>query len=107
MTDHTCDKRSSKSWITQHYPEYILEPSFSEKDALWTGGKWESNDEHVARKQKLLEDIFENDQSDVVALVTHSYAVSAILEVIGIDHFRMREGGSIALLVRGEKVVKE
>lgn len=106
LTDHTCDKRSSKSWIAQNYAQYILEPSFSEEDGLWNAERWESDSEHVARKQRLLEDIFESDQNDFIALVTHSYAISAILEVVNLGHFRMREGSSIALLIRGEKLEK-
>jgi broad specificity phosphatase PhoE len=104
LTDHTCDKRSSKSWITQHYPDYVLEPSFAEDDRLWTGGRWETNDEHVARKQRVLEDIFVSDKNSFVALTTHSYAISAILEVVGLKHFRVREGSSIALLIGAEVI---
>jgi broad specificity phosphatase PhoE len=104
LTDHTCDRRSSKNWIQKHYPGYSIEPGLSEEDRLWTGGGWETTEEHVARKQRVLEDIFETDRNTFVALATHSYAISAILRAVGLTEFRVREGSSIALLVKAEKV---
>lgn len=104
LTDHTCDRRSSLSWIKEHYPDYVVEPGFSEEDKLWSSSKWETVEEHVARKQQLLEDIFETDKSAFVALMTHSYAISAILRAVGLQEFRVREGSSIALLVKAERV---
>lgn len=104
LTDHTCDRRSTRSWIEEKYPNYVIEPGFSEEDKLWTGGRWETMDEHTARKQRVLEDIFSTDEHTFVGLTVHSYAISAILRVVGLTEFRVREGSSIALLVRAEKV---
>lgn len=104
LTNHTCDRRSSLSWIKKHYPDYVIEPEFSEEDKLWSSSKWETVEEHVARKQQLLEDIFETEESSFVALTTHSYAISAILRAVGMEEFRVREGSSIALLVKAERL---
>lgn len=38
-------------------------------------------------------------------LLTHSYAISAILEAVGAPHFRVAEGAVFPLLVRGEVVL--
>jgi broad specificity phosphatase PhoE len=103
LTNHTCDRRSTLSWIKDHYPDYIVEPGFSEDDVLWSSSREETAEEHVARKQRLLEDIFENDRNAFVELTTHSYAVSAILEAVDMAGFRVREGSSVALLVRAER----
>ncbi|KAK1727741.1 phosphoglycerate mutase [Colletotrichum acutatum] len=104
MTDHTCDKRSSRSWIESAYPRYHIEPGFTEEDRLWKADRFETTEEHVARKQLVLEEIFSTDAAQFVSLTVHSYAISAILMVGGQEEFRVREGSSIALLVRGEKV---
>ena len=104
LTGHTCDRRSSKSWIQEHYPSYSIKRGFSEEDVLWTGSRWESTEEHVARKQQLLEDIFETDRNAFVALTSHSYAISAIQRAVGLTELRLREGSSVALLVKAEKV---
>lgn len=104
LTDHTCDRRNSMSWIRKHYPDYIIEPNFSERDTLWNSSRWETAEEHASRKHQLLDDIFETDTNEFIALTTHSYAISAILSTVGMKPFRVREGSSIALLVKAERV---
>ncbi|KAE8377037.1 histidine phosphatase superfamily [Aspergillus bertholletiae] len=104
LTDHTCDKRSTRTWIEGHYPCYLIEPGFSEDDRLWKPDGWESAEEHVARNQKVLEEIFDHDFGTFISLSVHSYAISAILRACGCEEFRVCEGSTIALLVRGERV---
>lgn len=104
LTDHTCDRRSTRSWIENNYPDYVLEPGFSEEDILWTGGRWETREEHTLRKQAVLEDIFSTDENNFISLTVHSYAISAILRVLGLPEFRVREGSSIALFVKADKI---
>jgi broad specificity phosphatase PhoE len=104
LTNHTCDRRSSRSWVETNYPDYLIEPAFSEEDVLWTGGRWETMDEHAARKQEVLEEIFSTDENAFVGLSTHSYAISAILRTLGLFEFRVREGSTITLFVKAEKV---
>ncbi|KAF6789411.1 phosphoglycerate mutase family protein [Colletotrichum sojae] len=104
MTDHTCDKRSSRTWIAGAYPKYIIEPGFTEEDELWKADVFENTESHLARKQLVLEEIFSSDPSYFVSLTVHSYAISAIMNVGGQKKFRVREGSSIAVLVRGDKV---
>ncbi|KAJ3547267.1 hypothetical protein NM208_g1602 [Fusarium decemcellulare] len=104
LTDHTCDRRRTKDWITATYPEYELEAGFTDEDRLWHADRSESKEEHVARTQSLLEDIWTQDSGTVLALITHSYTLSSILEVIDAPHFRVGEGVMTAFLVRGERV---
>ncbi|OHF02361.1 phosphoglycerate mutase [Colletotrichum orchidophilum] len=104
MTDHTCDKRGPRSWIGRAYPRYIIEPGFTEEDQLWKADRFETTEEHVARKQQVLDEIFSTDPAQFVSLTVHSYAISAILKVGGQEEFRVREGSSIALLVRGDRI---
>ena len=52
----------------------------------------------------MLENIFSIDESAFIGLTLHSYAISAILRAVGLPKFRVREGSSIALLVKGEKI---
>lgn len=107
LTNHTCDKRSTRLWITEHYPEYVLDQDFEMEDTLWRADRYETNDEHVARKRRLLEDIFANDKSTFLSLTTHSYAISAILEVVEAPHFRVSEGAIVPLLIKAEEVKRE
>ncbi|RAL02979.1 putative phosphoglycerate mutase [Aspergillus ibericus CBS 121593] len=104
LTDHTCDKRSSLSWINRYYPSFLIENGFSEEDRLWSPFLSESIKEHVARKQRVLENLYERDPNQIISLTVHSYAIGAILRACGAEEeFIVREGSTIALLVRGER----
>jgi broad specificity phosphatase PhoE len=107
LTDHTCDRRSTLSWIKEHYPDYIIGRGLSEDDVLWSSSCEETAEEHVTRKQRLLEDMFENDRNAFVELTTHSYAISAILEAVSMAGFRDSEGSSVAMLVKAERISSE
>ncbi|KAK1983000.1 phosphoglycerate mutase [Colletotrichum cereale] len=103
MTDHTCDKRSPRSSIESAYPGYMFEPGFTEEDQLWKADRFETAEEHIARKQQVLDEIFSTDGKQFVSLTAHSYAISAILGVGGQEEFKVREGSSVALFIRGER----
>ena len=51
-----------------------------------------------------LEDIFTNESNHFVAISTHLYAISAILTILGLRHFRIRESCSITVFLKGEKL---
>jgi broad specificity phosphatase PhoE len=106
LTGHTCDKRSSKSWIAENYPDFVFEEGFEEDDTLWEEKKesTEELEELTARKQRLLEDIFTNDSSQVIAVTTHSYSIYGIQEAVGAEHYRVGEGVMVPLLVKGVKI---
>lgn len=84
---------------------YVIEDSFAEDDALGSTTEAETDEEHRVRKQRALEDVWEREQGkDIVALVMHSIALRAILEVCGANVYRVREGTSVGLLVKGKKI---
>jgi broad specificity phosphatase PhoE len=103
FTVHTCDLRRPRSWIEQNYTGYTIENDVTQEDQFAGQKRWETDDEHYARKQEALEQIFSSDKNDFVSLTVHSYAVAAILAVCKGEVFRIREGTSMALLVRGEE----
>ncbi|KAM0281444.1 hypothetical protein ACHAQH_003567 [Verticillium albo-atrum] len=102
MTDHTCDARSSRTSIQEAYPEYIIEPSLTETDELWRADHFESDEEHIARKQRVLEDIFSTDHSQYISLTVHSQAIQAIMKVGGVKPFKIREGTTFAVVMRAD-----
>ncbi|KAI1103292.1 phosphoglycerate mutase-like protein [Jackrogersella minutella] len=104
LTDHTCDRRSSRTWIEQNYPDYSIEEGFSELDASWDAGKSESPEQHIVRTQRMLDDIFENDASPVISLTTHSFTITTILAVLGYPKFLVNEGTLVPFLVKAERV---
>jgi len=104
---HTCDRRSSKSYIEAHFPNYIIEPGFSENDELWSPNERESDEAQDVRLKLLLDDIFNHDESTYISLTSHSGAISALLRVIGHREFRLRTGSVIPVLVKAEWSISE
>ncbi|KAG5930119.1 hypothetical protein E4U42_002855 [Claviceps africana] len=99
---HTCDFRRPRSWIENNYPGYVVEDNVTERDGFSGQTRAETDEEHYARKQKALAEIFSTDSNVFISLTVHSFAISAILQVCHGESFKVREGTSLALLVKGE-----
>ncbi|KLU82308.1 hypothetical protein MAPG_01382 [Magnaporthiopsis poae ATCC 64411] len=103
VTDHTCDRRSSRTWIAEHYPRFRASPEdLAEEDPLWRAGQTETPEVHVKRWQAVLQDIWLSDPSPFIAIVSHSMALAALLELLGLETFHVRPGTTFALLVKAE-----
>jgi broad specificity phosphatase PhoE len=96
---HTCDQRSSRSWIADAYPDYQIEDGFSEKDELWQPDRRETIEEHSERSTKLFDDIFTHDDSQFVSLVAHSGATMALFRATGWGQIPVAAGAVYPLLV--------
>jgi hypothetical protein len=96
---HTCDQRSSRSWITTAYPNFAIEDGFVEEDELWDPDRRETPEEHVERSTKLLSDIFSNDESVSVALTAHSGAIMSLFAATGWKKVPVAVGALYPLLV--------
>lgn len=108
LTDHTCDKRSPRSWIAEHYPDFVIEDGFVESDELWEAWRNppENHDNHVQRVYELLSEIFTHDSSPFISLSAHSYALTAILCSLGTvteQTFRVGEGVMVPLFVKATR----
>jgi len=99
---HTCDKRSNRTWISNHFNAFNIEPGFTEQDELWNADVRESNGELVDRAKLLLTDIFNHDNSSVISFTAHSGFITAMLEAIGHRPFPLEPGSIIAVLLKGE-----
>jgi hypothetical protein len=100
---HTCDQRSSKTWITSTFPGFRLEDDFREDDELWRADRRETLEEHVGRKIALLVDLFENDDNQTIALVAHSGATMALFGATGWGKIPVKAGAVYPLLVRATR----
>jgi len=79
MGVHTCDRRSSKTYIIENYPSYKIEPDFTENDELWVPDLRESDSAQTARSKELLDDVFSHDDSTFISFSSHSGEIAAIL----------------------------
>jgi broad specificity phosphatase PhoE len=103
MGEHTCDKRSTRSVIQKTVPEWDIEPGFTEEDELWQADHRETNDEHDARTQELLDDVFTDDGRTFISFTSHSGAIASLLRVIGHRQLRVPTGGFMPTLVKATK----
>ncbi|KAF1987448.1 phosphoglycerate mutase family protein [Aulographum hederae CBS 113979] len=99
---HTCDCRSSKSYIHDTYPSYLFEPGFAENDPLWLPNVRESNSQQVVRLTKLLDDVFTHDDRTWISFTSHSGSIGAILKAIGHRPFSLRTGAVTPVFVKAE-----
>jgi broad specificity phosphatase PhoE len=99
---HTCDKRSTRTYIHTTYPTYVIEPSLTENDELWSPKIRESDSQLDARLKSLLDDIFTNDESTWISLTSHSAAIGSMLRVLGHREFRLKTGAVMPVLVKAE-----
>jgi len=104
---HTCNRRSSKSYIERTYPGYTFEAGFTEEDELWRAGEEEEREQESEtdeRLRRLLDDVFANDVSMYVSFTSHAMAIAAILRVVGHREFFLDTGAVLPVLVQAERV---
>jgi hypothetical protein len=104
ISEHTCDRRSNKTYIAQQFPTYKFEPGFPEHDQLWTGVTEETDEGQEFRSQTVLDNIFSTDNSTYLSFTSHSGEIASILEVLGHRAFSLNTGAVIPVLVKAETV---
>ncbi|KAH9862993.1 hypothetical protein J1614_010663 [Plenodomus biglobosus] len=79
ISGHTCNRRSSKSYISQNFPDFSFEKGFAEQDPYWMELMDEPRANQDARSKAVLDDIFANDDSTYISITAHSGAISSLL----------------------------
>ncbi|KAI6034576.1 histidine phosphatase superfamily [Pisolithus microcarpus] len=69
---HTCDKRRTRTYIHETFPEYLIEAGFTEEDELWTPDVRETWEDVDVRVKTVLDMIFENDKEQCNDLFSRS-----------------------------------
>jgi broad specificity phosphatase PhoE len=104
VSEHTCDRRSNRTYIHASFPKYRFEPGFTEYDTLWTGITAEPSSAQDARSKELLDDIFSSDCDTYLSFTSHSGEIGSLLRVLGHRVFSLRTGAVIPVLVKAETV---
>lgn len=78
ISGHTCDRRSSKTYIHNLFPSYRIEPGFTENDELWETLHGETNIDQDIRSKKVLDQVF-SDHSMYISITSHSGEIASIL----------------------------
>jgi broad specificity phosphatase PhoE len=79
VSAHTCDRRSTKSYIKKNFPAFKFEKNFPEHDPYWTEFFAEPREDQDARSSSALDDIFWNDENTYVSITSHSGEIASLL----------------------------
>jgi len=101
---HTCDQRHNKTYIEEHFPEFVIEHGFTEQDELWTTTR--ETDAHVALRAKtVLDQIWENHaEATFVSITSHGGFIGGFLTVVGRGSYPLSTGGVIVLVVKASEI---
>ncbi|KAL6712377.1 putative phosphoglycerate mutase pmu1 [Coniothyrium glycines] len=100
ISAHTCDRRSNKSIIKKHFPEFKFEKGFAEEDPYWTELFAEPSANQDLRSKAVLDDIFTSDDSTYISITSHSGEIASLLRVLGHRNFSLSTGSAIPVLVK-------
>lgn len=103
MGEHTCDRRSNRTFIHDAFPDWHIEPGFTEDDELWQKDHRETNQEHDTRTQELLDDLFGDEEGLFWSFTSHSGAIASLLRVIGHREYRLPTGGMMPVLLKATR----
>ncbi|KAK4501840.1 hypothetical protein PRZ48_007649 [Zasmidium cellare] len=99
---HTCDKRSSRDEILSQFPEFALEPGFSDEDELWKPDHRETLEERIPLMRQFLHEVFQDAESTFISLTTHSGAIRALYKAIGHPDVWVAAGAVVPIVVRSK-----
>ncbi|KAK4148635.1 phosphoglycerate mutase [Chaetomidium leptoderma] len=100
MTLHTCNRRSSKTYISEMFPFYQFEAGFTESDELWHASESETDEAFAVRAKAVLDDVFVTDNKSWISVTAHSGAITQLLAALNHRPFRLATGQIIPVLVK-------
>lgn len=101
---HTCDRRRTRTWITENHPQFTIEDGFKEADELWKPDVRETLPEHAVRMKAFLDDMFSHDDETIVSLTIHSGSIMALFSVIGHVGLHVAPGNIVPMLIKAERI---
>ncbi|KAJ7846508.1 histidine phosphatase superfamily [Mycena leptocephala] len=98
----TCDKRKTRAYIKEAFPQFDIESGFTDEDELWEIEAQETQQHAVTRAKTVLDRIFIED-TDVtfVSITAHVGIISSFMRAIGRDWYRLPTGGVLPVIVKG------
>ncbi|KAL9131841.1 MAG: hypothetical protein Q9217_000287 [Psora testacea] len=82
ISGHTCDRRRSKTYIQDSFPNYKIEKGFTENDELWEALHAETSVDQDIRSRKVMDDVFSHDGSTYISITSHSGEIASLLRGI-------------------------
>ncbi|KAG6889697.1 hypothetical protein C0995_015445 [Termitomyces sp. Mi166 len=89
---HTCDQRRTRTYIHATFPEFRIEPGFTENDLLWTPEVRET-DAHVAgRAKQVLDLVFSEDKDSFISVTGHGGIINGFMASVGRPTYNLPTG---------------
>ncbi|KAF7314061.1 F-box domain-containing protein [Mycena chlorophos] len=99
--EHTCDKRRSKTYIQENFPQFDIEEGFSEEDELYTAEDRETPEHAAERARRVLEHVFTADAGrTVISITAHSGIINGFLRALGRPRYALPTGGILPVVVK-------
>ena len=93
ISGHTCDRRRSKTYIQERFPQYRFEEGFPEDDPLFQPLHQETETDQDVRSKAVLDDVFRQDKSTFVSITSHSGEIASLLRGMRLNHSFSRTVG--------------
>ncbi|KAK4689916.1 hypothetical protein P7C73_g203, partial [Tremellales sp. Uapishka_1] len=102
---HTCDQRSSKTYIEKRFPSFEIEEGFAENDELWKADERETDQHMQFRSRRAMDRLFgpEGAEETYISITGHSAIFGQLLVVLGHQPYPLETGEMIPVAVKATK----
>ncbi|KAL7410167.1 histidine phosphatase superfamily [Mrakia frigida] len=97
---HTCDQRSTKTVLSETYPGWNFDASFTEHDQLYNPTYQENGGAQSLRLQQQMNELFSSDDSTYVSITAHSGVINSFFTAVGHKRFSVQTGGVVPVVIK-------
>ncbi|KAG8935787.1 hypothetical protein FRC02_006337 [Tulasnella sp. 418] len=102
LGEHTCDKRSTRSYLEAAFPTFEIEASLTEDDELWRADERETEHHLNERVKRALDQIFVTCLQDTyLAIFAHGGVIRAVFHAMDHRPLAVKTGGVVPILLKG------
>ncbi|OCF75050.1 phosphoglycerate mutase [Kwoniella mangroviensis CBS 8886] len=106
---HTCDKRSTRTYIANRFPTFKIEEGFAEEDELWKADDRETDAHMQMRAQRAMDRLFGPDgaKETFISVTSHSAILRNLLAVLHHQPYPLATGEMIPVVVKATRLSAE
>ncbi|KAJ7046333.1 histidine phosphatase superfamily [Mycena alexandri] len=104
--EHTCDKRNTRTYISDTFPQLDIDGDLTEDDQLWEAETRETAAHATARAKTVLDQIFRDDEhATFLSITAHGGIINGFLHALGRPNYLLPTGGVLPVIIKATKVV--
>ncbi|KAJ7132667.1 histidine phosphatase superfamily [Mycena filopes] len=102
--EHTCDKRNTRTYIRDTFPQFDIDDDLTEEDELWEADARETPAHATARAKTVLDRIFSDEEhASVVSITAHGGIINGFLHALGRPSYSLPTGGVLPVVIKATK----